>query len=63
MDGVERFRNVMLDFAGVDAVGRSLVDEIFRVFPRRHPEADIRAVNMAAEVEREVARVLREDAN
>ena len=58
MNRAERFRDVMLDFADVDTVGRSFVDEIFRVFARRHPEVDIRPINMTTQVQREVARVL-----
>jgi hypothetical protein len=56
MNRVERFRNVVLDFAGVDMVGRSFVDEIFRVFSQRHPEIVIAPINMNAQVQREVGR-------
>ncbi len=56
MNRVERFRNVVLDFAGVDTVGRSFVDEIFRVFSQRHPEIVIAPINMNAQVQREVGR-------
>ncbi|WP_295386343.1 DUF4325 domain-containing protein [uncultured Thiodictyon sp.] len=57
MNRIERFTNVVLDFEGVDTVGRSFVDEIFRVFARNHPEITIIPVNMNAEVQKEVARV------
>ena len=57
MNRVERFSNVMLDFTGVDTVGRSFVDEIFRVFARAHPRIVIQPINMSAEVQKEVARV------
>jgi anti-sigma regulatory factor (Ser/Thr protein kinase) len=59
MNRVERFRNVVLDFEGVDMVGRSFADEIFRVFVNRHPEITLKAINMNEEVEKAVDRVLR----
>jgi anti-sigma regulatory factor (Ser/Thr protein kinase) len=62
MNRVERFRNVLLDFAGVDMVGRSFVDEIFRVFARNHPQVAIKPVNMSPAVQKEVDRVLGSDA-
>jgi hypothetical protein len=58
MNRAERFRNVMLDFAGVDTVGRSFVDEIFRVFARNHPAVTIKPINMTEGVEHEVKRVV-----
>lgn len=58
MNRVERFRNVVLDFAGVDSVGRSFADEIFRVFARQHPDVIVTPINMNADIKREVARVL-----
>jgi hypothetical protein len=58
MNRVERFRNVMLDFEGVDTVGRSFVDEIFRVFALRHPEVTVKPINMNPVVQKEVARLV-----
>ncbi len=58
MNRVERFRNVVLDFAGVEMVGRSVADEIFRVFAHHHPEITIKAINMNEEVEKSVDRIL-----
>jgi anti-sigma regulatory factor (Ser/Thr protein kinase) len=36
--GLEKFREVVLDFEGVDIVGQGFADEIFRVWARHHPE-------------------------
>ena len=57
MNRVERFQKVMLDFEGVDTVGRSFVDEIFRVFVNRHPTIELHAVNMNPRARREVERI------
>ncbi len=36
--GLEKFREVVLDFEGVDLVGQGFADEVFRVWARQHPE-------------------------
>lgn len=36
--GLEKFREVVLDFEGVDIVGQGFADEVFRVWARQHPE-------------------------
>ena len=69
LDGLGRFRSVIVDFKGVEAVGQGFVDEMFRVWPSRHPTTRLHPVNMlppiafivehgrrAAEAERDVAR-------
>jgi hypothetical protein len=45
------FREAILDFKGVERIGQGFADEIFRVFPRRHPDTEIRAVNAIPEVD------------
>ena len=57
LDGLDRFRHVILDFAGVEAVGQGFVDEVFRVWRRAHPEVEIRAENMSPPVAFMVGRV------
>lgn len=46
LQGLERFRNVVLDFKGVEAVGQGFVDEMFRVWTSRHPDTRLHPVNM-----------------
>lgn len=48
---VDKFREIVLDFSGIAFVGRSFVDEIFRIFPRDHPDIKIYPVNVSSEVE------------
>jgi anti-sigma regulatory factor (Ser/Thr protein kinase) len=48
--GLERFRHVILDFAGVEGVGQGFADEVFRVWAKHHPETQLRAESMAAPV-------------
>ena len=53
---LERFRVVVLDFAGVESIGQAFADELFRVFPSQHPEIDLVAINTAPDVESMIAR-------
>lgn len=46
LTGLGRFRNVIVDFNGVKAVGQGFVDEMFRVWPSRHPHTRLHPVNM-----------------
>lgn len=39
--GLEKFKTIILDFKGVDAVGRSFADEVFRIWKNRHPNVNI----------------------
>lgn len=48
--GLDRFRHVILDFAGVEGVGQGFADEIFRVWVRQHPETSVVAESMTAPV-------------
>jgi anti-sigma regulatory factor (Ser/Thr protein kinase) len=51
LHGLERFREVVLDFAGVTAVGQGFVDEVFRVWASDHPGTTLRAERMNPQVE------------
>jgi STAS-like domain of unknown function (DUF4325) len=53
---VEVFKTVIFDFAGVPTIGQAFADEIFRVFPNRHPEIRISSVNENEEVARMIKR-------
>ncbi len=50
LHGLERFREVVLDFAGVRGVGQGFADEVMRVWPSAHPETRLVPVNMAEPV-------------
>lgn len=38
---IEKFKVVIFDFSGVEAVGQAFADEVFRVFSNQHPEIEI----------------------
>lgn len=43
---LDRFRQVVLDFNGVDAVGQGFADEVFRIWAASHPEVILIPINM-----------------
>ena len=45
LNGLDKFKNVVLDFDRVLTVGQGFADEIFRVFQSRHPDITIAAIN------------------
>ena len=62
---LDRFRQVVLDFRGVKRVGQGFVDQVFRVWARKHPEVQLLPEGMNREVEfmllRGLARAAEED--
>ena len=53
---LDRFKVVMLDFAGVASIGQAFADEVFRVFRSRHPEVELIPLNTSSEVKRMISR-------
>ena len=54
----DRFRTVILDFAGVDTIGQAFADEVFRVFQAGHEEVRMLPINMTPDVANMVKRAL-----
>jgi len=59
VNGLERFREVVLDFGGVALVGQGFADEVFRVWARQHPETALIPIAMGAPVAFMVERAIR----
>ena len=55
---VNQFREVILDFEGVTAIGPSFADEIFRVFQTRSPDVELIPINRTPEVDIMIKRAL-----
>ena len=51
LHGLERFREVVLDFQGVAGIGQGFADEVFRVWASAHPEISLVPVSMNEAVE------------
>ena len=47
---LERFRTVVLDFAGVEEIGQGFADEVFRVGAAAHAAVKLESVNMSEPV-------------
>ncbi len=59
---LDKFRKVLLDFEGVDSIGRPFADEIFRVFANANPNTQVIPINANDEVSRTITGVTsRED--
>lgn len=54
----ERFREIVLDFAGIDTIGPAFADEIFRVFSKEHPQVRLAWIHAAENVEKMIRRAL-----
>jgi len=48
--GLDKFKRVVLDFRGVQTIGQSFVDEVFRVFKIKHPDVKIEYLNAGDDV-------------
>jgi len=59
LHGLEKFREVVLDFKDVDLVGQGFADEVFRVWTRTHHETRFVPVNMSKPVEFMIERAIR----
>jgi anti-sigma regulatory factor (Ser/Thr protein kinase) len=54
---LEPFKEVFLDFKGVNFIGQAFADEIFRVYNNEHPETVIVWINTSPDVENMIKRV------
>ena len=52
----ERFKEIILDFNGVEMIGLAFADEIFRVFARAHPDIHLTPLQANTEVLRMISR-------
>jgi len=41
LHGLEKFKHIILDFHGIEAVGQGFVDEVFRVYQNKYPDTII----------------------
>lgn len=63
LQGVDRFRHIVFDFAGVERIGQAFADEIFRVFALANPAIEIEHLSATPEVQQMIRRaeVLRDE--
>lgn len=43
--GLDKFKEIILDFKNVKTVGQAFADEVFRVWQKKHPQIKIRYIN------------------
>lgn len=56
---MEQFHEVVVDFSGVEFIGPSFADELFRVFTNEHPEVRLVPIGMTSDVKRAMTRATR----
>lgn len=54
----ERFKEIVLDFTGVEMIGQAFADEIFRVFQLDHPAVNITYIHANEQVEKMILRAM-----
>ena len=52
LNRLEKFTTVLLDFKGIDQIGRAFADETFRVFANAHPGTSIMPINVTDSIDR-----------
>lgn len=58
MAGLEKFKEIELDFKNVKTVGQGFADEVFRVFQNKHPEKVVRVCNALPVVQAMISHVV-----
>ena len=53
----DRFKEVLLDFSGIESIGQAFADEIFRVFHQEYPEVDIVPFNASSAIDDVIGKV------
>lgn len=53
---IDRFKNVIFDFASVTEVGQGFADQVFRVFAKQHPDVRVDTINAIEPVQRMINR-------
>ncbi len=56
--GLDKFKEVILNFKGVKSIGQGFADEVFRVFRNDHPDINLLTVNLNPVCEQVVRHVV-----
>jgi len=46
LNGLDKFKEIIIDFLGIRSIGQGFADEIFRVFRKAHPDIAVRIENL-----------------
>jgi len=57
VEGLDKFKTIILDFSQINNIGQAFADEIFRVFKSNHPDITIQYINAAEPVQFMIDRV------
>lgn len=59
----ELFKEILLDFQGIQSIGQAFADEMFRVFPANHPDLHIAAINAPTKITKIIQRLSSDASN
>ncbi|MBR3116138.1 DUF4325 domain-containing protein [Candidatus Saccharibacteria bacterium] len=48
--GLEKYKKIIFDFAGIEVIGQAFADEIFRAYNIHHPDIELEPINMSDSV-------------
>lgn len=51
LHGLDKFKEIVLDFSGVKSIGQGFADEIFRVYRKSHPDIQLKVENISPVLE------------
>jgi anti-sigma regulatory factor (Ser/Thr protein kinase) len=58
LSGLDKFKEIILDFSGVQKIGQGFADEVFRVFLNKNPDIVIRTENVLPAVRQMIKHVV-----
>jgi len=56
--GLDKFKEIILDFSGVKSIGQGFADEIFRIYKKNNPDILIKTENTEPEIEQMIKHVV-----
>lgn len=59
LSNIDKFKNVFLDFLGIDSIGQGFADEVFRVYRNKKPEITILPINENSDIRFMIERALK----
>lgn len=59
MSRADKFKEIILDFQGVENIGQAFADEIFRVFINQHPQLILKWININPKIEELIQKTIK----
>jgi anti-sigma regulatory factor (Ser/Thr protein kinase) len=63
LTGLNKFKEIIFDFKDVKKIGQGFADEIFRVFKNKHPEIQLKSINLSSPIKQMISHVVDNNIN